>query len=336
MDYLVQIRPGQFVHTDIEYPFSMTQGRTRQPKQWEAICDPETGKLPTTVPLDALWVAGDVTVRGGALCFSWATEIAYRKPPSELLERFMELRTEQGIQSFAKGYGPLSLDSDGPNAIPNPQAWNWSKRRESLAAWRRYQQEFNALLSLAAAVRERTKIDRGSFEEFETLGVSVSAPEATIGDMKPRKLRQRWPSILDDWTRWSERDRRAAAARLLTSRTSTFIRWCGVRPVVTLEPRGSSTTTDLLFQDAIADYTKVGLSLFGALTVQLLAAITGAGFAICSACGRAFVPGRRKPAYGRRRYCLSCGRAAAVRDAKADQRTREREKKARLEGRRKR
>ena len=31
-----------------------------------------------------------------------------------------------------------------------------------------------------------------------------------------------------------------------------------------------------------------GLSLFGALTVQVLAAATGAGFAVCSACGRVF------------------------------------------------
>ena len=312
----------------------MTPRRAPLVEDWESLCDPLTGRLPTAVPLDTLWVPGDVTVQDGVLCFDFGAGISYQKPPAGLLEQFIGLHSDRAIQSFAKRYGPLALGSDDAAAIPQPQSWSWSNQRESLKAWRRYQREFNTLLGLAAAVRERTAIDRDVFAELEEHGVSVPVPRATIGVMKAGDPLKAWPSILDNWSWWSEQDRQATAARLLTTRTSTFIRWCGIRPAVTFDLRPSGTTTDLLFQDALADSLQVGLSLFGALTVQLLAATTGAGFAICSACGRAFVPLRRKPAYGRRRYCTDCGRAAAVRDAKADQRARERGKNTRLKRRR--
>ena len=65
---------------------------------------------------------------------------------------------------------------------------------------------------------------------------------------------------------------------------------------------------------------------FGALIVQLMSAATGSALAICSACGTFFVPLRRRPAFGKRRYCRACGRTAALRDAKADYRARLRTK----------
>ena len=75
-----------------------------------------------------------------------------------------------------------------------------------------------------------------------------------------------------------------------------------------------------MFQDAINVYPVMGglgLSLSGALTVQLMTAMAGSGFALCSSCGEPFVPKRRQPAFGKRRYCPRCGRPAALRDAKA-------------------
>ena len=56
----------------------------------------------------------------------------------------------------------------------------------------------------------------------------------------------------------------------------------------------------------------------------MLARIHGRQQSICSACGHFFVPRRRRPAFGKRRYCRACGRAAAVKDANADYRAKSR------------
>ena len=104
-----------------------------------------------------------------------------------------------------------------------------------------------------------------------------------------------------------------------------YVRHCGLRPALTFEwhRNWKDSRIELVFQDARADLMSFGLSLFGALTVQLMSAATGSAIAICSACGHSFVP-RRRPAFGKRRYCRACGRAAAVRDAVTDFRTRQR------------
>ena len=65
-----------------------------------------------------------------------------------------------------------------------------------------------------------------------------------------------------------------------------------------------------------------GTSLFGALAVQLLMAVSRTGgLAICSGCGAPYVP-KRRPNPRRRRYCPQCGLKAAWRDAQAAQRRR--------------
>jgi hypothetical protein len=68
-------------------------------------------------------------------------------------------------------------------------------------------------------------------------------------------------------------------------------------------------------------------SLFAALATQLLLVIgRRRGLARCSSCGRFYTP-RRRPAANRRRYCDECGPRAAVRDASADYRDRQRHAK---------
>jgi hypothetical protein len=55
------------------------------------------------------------------------------------------------------------------------------------------------------------------------------------------------------------------------------------------------------------------------------------GQAECSSCGVLFSPLGRNVAMGRRRYCVDCGRPAALRDAKAAYRARQRQQAARAE-----
>ena len=292
--------------------------------------DPETGRLHTSVPLDAIWRPLKIDLKGALLSFRWdRPEIDYIKPPSGLLDEFLELRTEVDFLNFARRLGPLGLSSEVEDAVPSPLPFGGLPRRErleSLEAWRRYQWEFSALLRISVAVRRKGTVDRQVFEEFQKHGVIGAAPTAPF--LRAFDLRQPWPSILENWPAWSDRQRRGQAAILMMQRIREWVRACGIGPALVVDPERSPGSFDLVFQDRAAiPSVGAGLSLFGALTVQMLAASTGSALAICSACGRAFVPKRRQPAYGRRRYCRNCGRRAATRDAKADWRARKREEK---------
>lgn len=299
-------------------------------ESWEALVDPETGQLNPLLPLGGLWVPNLVEIAGGNLCFEWDLagdpDHTYRESPPSLLERFLRVRNDDAILRFARQFGPLGVYELDGHLRPDPKrlrASSWlpgSGHRESLESWRRYRREFDDLLALAAQVREGGSIDRDVFVRFEQW---YGSP----GPLTPlaRIMALPWPNvILGNWERSSSSQRRAAAANFLTHRCEVFIESCGLRPALVLSAassNGSDTVGELVFQDAIGTSSWPGLSLFGALTMQLLAAASGSRFSMCSACGRSFVPRRRKPAFGRRRYCPSCGRRAALRDAKADYRS---------------
>jgi hypothetical protein len=298
---------------------------------WAALTDPKTGRLPSFVPLDALLLGNEVDLDRGVLRFQWKSGLSgfdFERPPSNLLARFIDLRTDAAILSFAKRFGPLWLFQRGKESLPQPKTFSSGRpsgeQRESLKDWRRYQWEFNALLALSAALRERQSPKRELFEEFERLGV---IPDADLYTYTYATA----PSLLESWSSLSVDERLRIAGTVVQTRTANFARWCRLRPALTIE----SSRITLVFQDATADHRFLfGLSLFGALTVQLLAATTGAGFATCSACGTVFVPRRRQPAFGKRRYCRMCGRAAALKDAKADYRARSRATRTMEAGRR--
>jgi hypothetical protein len=288
--------------------------------KWDALLDPDTARLRANVPLDALFVPGGVEIIEGVLFFDW-TASDYVKAPSGLLERFLRLQSDSTILTFARRYGPLGLS--GSNPAPKVFDRQGAEKAETLASWRRYQREFNSLLALAAAVRDGESPDRDTFEEFRALGVGRF--------LTPEQASNPWARAfcgppLEEWHRWSVRSCLDAAADLLKRRTTEFARSCGLRPALIVDRQSGEVS--LAFQDRRADSVfGAGLSLFGALTVQLIAAATGAGFAVCSECGKAFVPARRQPAFGKRRFCRDCGRTAATRQAKADWRQREREKR---------
>jgi hypothetical protein len=64
-------------------------------------------------------------------------------------------------------------------------------------------------------------------------------------------------------------------------------------------------------------------TLFGMLAIQVMLAIgrtEGLGF--CSGCGEHYAPTRRQTKVSQRNYCPACGKRAAWRDAKAEQRRR--------------
>jgi hypothetical protein len=299
----------------IEYPFSIPSMRTQTIRLWESLVDPDTGALVPALPLEELTVPAAVELRSGELWFTPAAGRPRVRPPANLLEQFLTARTDAALIRFARRFGPLGTTKGG---------WletQYKGYRESLDVWRRYQWEFNHLLSIAAALREGSSIETDPYTAFEDHGIPIPVQRfSLLGDLgKP------WPP---PWKTRTRIQRQVLASSLLLTRSAALVRLCELRPALK-ETRTDERRFDIVFQDGPHGY---GMSLRGALTTQVLAAVTASGFTLCSACGRVFVPKRRQPAFGKRRFCGSCGRAAALRAAKAAFRKRQRERRHKHEG----
>jgi hypothetical protein len=211
--------------------------------------------------------------------------------PSDLLEQFLKLRSDAQFLSFASLFGPLCLfpTRHGPRPMPY-RMWSNSEPKfhdEDLGDWRELVGAFHTLLEMAALVR------------------GAPRPKA-----RPRDL---FGGNFQAWRSSPSREKRIWAPRLFEWRFQDFVAWCGLRPAIKM-----GRTPELVFQDSLATVeARAGLSLFGALTAQTMTAAFGQGIALCSACGGRFTP-KRRPAFGRRRYCSKCRDAGApLRDAKA-------------------
>lgn len=292
---------------------------------WAGLTDPETGELRSFMPSDVLLPADRVAIDGDYLRFHWLkkghlpADFARRRPPQTLLERFLGLHSDKAILRFAERFGPLAprgLYGAGIETGYGPPSDSTNDReslhRESLSVWRRHQSQLNALLTLVSRVRERESPAKETFAKLHNLGILPAVDRLTLPDLRPL--------ILTEWERCSPADRLTTARAVFLKTIETYVCHCGLRPALTLEWSRTGSRMELVFQDARADFRGFGLSLFGALIVQLMSAATGSALAICSACGNFFVPRRRRPAFGKRRYCRMCGRAAAMRDAKAEYR----------------
>ena len=316
----------------------------RPPQDWSELVDPETGQLAPKVPLDALWVPWMVDLTDGDLHFDWRSGFSHVQPPSGLLNDFLNATSDAAILRIAKTYGPLGIydPNEESRLVHHYRGPVHGKLAalEPLDLWRGLRAEFGTLLSLVAQLREGRQIRDETCQELEQLGIIPPEPRrGRLIDLLNQGLSLEvdreavvwntdvW-SALWGWRQQSPESRRAGAASLVRDYCMGLVRRAGLRPALDLVLHDSGMTVDLVFQDAVTDKAGVGLSVFGALTVQFLSVTTGAGFAICSSCGRAYAP-KRRPSVGRRRYCPDCGRKAAVRDAKAADRARRRKRKQR-------
>ena len=311
----------------------MSKREPLSPTAWEGLTDSETGQLRSSTPSDRLGVPGRVEIDGDDLVFYWddggvtfegddasidgPATLRFLTVPATLLERFLRLRSDENVVKFARRFGPLmprGLYAEDEKATGRP-----GEHRESLREWRQLQREFNAVLALVAAVREKKSPAEQTFMELHTLGALPAVDQLTHNNP---------PRILQEWRHYSLSERLTAARSIFMKKIKTYSRYCALRPNLILKSTRTGVRFDLVFQDARADFLGCGLSLFGALTVQLMSAATGSALALCSGCGDFFIPRRRRPAFGKRRYCRACGRTVAVRDAVTDYRDRERKKQA--------
>ena len=231
----------------------------------------------------------------------------------KLLEVFVELADAdpEVIRDYARKWGVLMICEHGvpaghsaprlpisdlhePTAVRGCDPHGWPDACwESVGAWYVRAREARAMLNVAAALR------RGQ--------------PARIGD---------WHAVV--YRVWYGDDRgdpsldalnqpanATHAQAFLEDSINRWLAWGAVQPVLSWSTKKYPT---IVFD---------GYGLFGALAVQLLAVVCGTGWAVCSACGKVYNPGSRRPNPNRRNYCPDC-RASGTpqRDAMRDLRKR--------------
>lgn len=230
------------------------------------------------------------------------------RPPSKsptLLMEFTRLSDpkagNEAILAFARKWGVLELCDHGlpcthnhlqeyfmPNNWCSPNKYTDGERRyfESLRRWKYYAEQARAMLSIAACLRHGN------------------------------------PGRKEDWRlifRWSREEKHPTNfhgeeydidKRLLIYLVNRWVALGNVRPI--------------LKSEGDCDFITFDTNLFGKLAAQMMMVVGGTnGLGYCSACGMPYAP-QRQPKSSQRNYCQECRERAPWRDAKADQRRRER------------
>lgn len=279
--------------------------------------DYESGRLGRPAQLGELNVPEQVALNDGLLWFTWGAEPRTVPVPDDLLERFLLAGSDSAILALATKLGPLCFDATGVVGLQiQREAWPLgalSGTIDLLSWWHGTRRQFQALLRLAISLRESDQPDAKAIEELGQLGMRFGHTELLekASSHKHRPENVRLVAELD-----------------LVNHISALVGICGLAPVLRVSNWGKRHAQfELAFQDWLVTWNwvglahsrddripRVGVSLFGALLVKLLSAISGSGFSSCSECGDVYVP-KRKPRAGEAHYCSKCGREAAVRAA---------------------
>jgi hypothetical protein len=190
------------------------------------------------------------------------------------------------------------------DALNGPEQGSWcaplgwpDECWEPLGAWYMLVLEARAMLNVAAALHTQQPARRGDWHML--VHRTWCGPEG--GDPALDMLNQ---------------PRHAVSARAwLEDSVDRWCAWGAVQPRLTWAVRRSPTI----------DFE--GCGLFGALAAQMLAAVSGTGWALCSGCSERYDPGRRRPNPDRRNYCPDCRENGVPhRDAQRDLRRRRRQR----------
>jgi len=285
-----------------------------------------------------------------------------RRVPDELLERFLRCDGSADWLAFSRTYGPLGVFETADGGIgPAVDCLGQEEHQEPITYWKRYQAEFSGLLAASALLHEGRDIDRHSLQRLADIDViawplrgffdtsiwraqGTRRPPVNWGD-KSKSIRQLLEEstleysnpLLGNYDAYTTAERRAAVARAVAARISAHMRAYGLSPTLRFHTTRSAAQVQLVMQDLIASKGIAAISLLGALCLQMFAAAATCNLAICSGCGKLFLPVGRKPAAGRRAFCPSqCGKRVRELQAKADYRARERAKRVNRSSRRRR
>lgn len=254
----------------------------------------EEGTLERRLPIDQWWVPREVRLKGSGLV--WRFDLGrYVSSGPGLLADFLQLgdASDLAICGYAKKWGVLqicklhNLPASHNVASPPSKETAWfcqCKLRlinegrglsygEPCEAWRKYARQAQAILSLAAQLREGNP---GPLQDWQVL--------------RPKKLIEEW---LTD--KGSTKNQKVFEGRLQVS--FELKTWLGLGNVG-FAPYWGEADPIVLFGNR---------RLFGALALQLLFTVSRTeGFAFCSSCGQCYPPEKRRPRPDQRRYCKRC------------------------------
>ena len=219
-----------------------------------------------------------------------------------MLERFLRLGTapSETILIYARRFGLLGLGTEGE---PPRYRRRGVLEPEPVAVWRAFADQARAMLNVGARLRMG---ESGRPDDWLALltrpVVLLDTPSQAAWDAAVTRA----PAGTLVLTRNHEE-------QLLSELLGRLVALADIRP------RPSWRHDDRRLQLPLE-----GEGLLGALVKQLVSALAHVdGLGMCSACGEAYVPTRR-PAAGRRHYCLLCQEAGyPQRDASAAYRGRQ-------------
>jgi len=249
-----------------------------------------------------------------------------------ILDAFIRLADEERPEpflEFARRYGPIELCMK--HGLParhfplaeerSKAAWPcgaWLFKYESLSywgvpvdLWRQYAEAVRAVLIAAASLHREELIPE---EVWPILGV---APWLAIITREETFLR----SLLFRGAVRGEREFLGLIINIaiLSARLAPSFQWTDTFPYIGLSNTVSARVVALNFQWS-GTFPYVGLSTggtYGAIIRQLVLSVAQVrGVAVCVGCGQPFVPRRRW------KYCQSCGKRAADREAQRRRRAR--------------
>jgi hypothetical protein len=273
--------------------------------------DVSSGTLGRPLPLGSLAVPTRVEIHNDHLRFM-VEPLTSRAVTPTLLDQFVALSSDEAILAFARQWGVLALchhglpfQHEGADGRCERLLFRRSWVSEPLGVWNAY------IGAVASALRMKATIDRGATVSLSDvtkvsllalLQIQVPAAQrrgrqvslstrlrARRGHGAPRRT----PAPLQSE---SELDRRH-----LEHFINSLLFLGGVRPRIRFQEKRTR-------MELFGAGSRLGgdVGLLGAVAVQLLHAVAGTrAVEVCSACGRPFLPARRR-AQSRDRYCPSC------------------------------
>lgn len=252
----------------------------------------DEGVLYTPMPLPELTRHELVEAASGGMRFQLRKTGRSRPVPPSLLDAFVRRRTTRGLVGFARQWGPLGVYYNRQDKWLRPDPARLSKdsmgerlHSERIEWWHRYRALFASLLAAVATVDRRTTI---TAEEVEFIrNWQRNAPGKVRKGVYAPATTRRWGPV--------SRPEAALASHWALERLREE---CGLHPTAALQPNAS--TGDIEWQFQFRD-SSGGITLIGALTIQLMSVPMGGGFGICKECREPFQPTRDS-----RKFCTKC------------------------------
>jgi hypothetical protein len=268
------------------------------------LTDPDGQLSGGSPPTGSLFVPVVIRLEGDSLVWREFSQDSSGFPPLRdakgALDRFVRIKQADDVLAFARRYGPLQLCGHGKPASHGGEDEEGRllkcrpSRREPVDRWLFYVANARAILKIASAMRQGILAERRDWDELyrsrRTEAGTFGGAEQTLRNLSGQGLPV--PRDMVASLQWLH----------LSNVVNYWVNVSNVRPEVSRSWTG---------KDSAPGIELVGVGIFGALAVQLLAAIAGAhGTYFCCGCGDPYRASRR-PRTGQRHFCRKeeCKRA---------------------------